>query len=133
MTDKIAPQLRHFIKRAAFWCLWPAIAVIAWGELTPSPPQEVSELLGWDKAQHFIAYFGLALMGVLGWAHRRSPLIIFIGAVTMGGTLEILQSVVGRDAEWGDMLANTLGAGTGTLLAALLLWLAQLVDRRRAD
>ena len=133
MTDKVAPHLRQFIKRAAFWCLWPAIALVAWGELTPSPPQEVSELLGWDKAQHFIAYFGLALMGVLGWAHRRRPLVIFLGVITLGGTLELLQAVVGRDAEWGDMAANTLGAGTGTVLAALLLWLAQLVDRRRAD
>jgi VanZ family protein len=133
MTEKFAPRLRHTIKRGAFLCLWPAIAVVAWGELTPHPPQEVSELLGWDKAQHFTAYFGLALLGLLGWAHRRSPLVIFIAAIVLGGTLELLQAVVGRDAEWGDMLANTLGAATGTLLASLLLWLAQLVDHRRAD
>jgi VanZ family protein len=133
MTDKFAPQLRQTIKRAAFWCLWPAIAVVAWGELTPSPPSEVSELLSWDKAQHFIAYFGLALLGVLGWSHRRAPLLIFAGVVALGGTLEILQAIVGRDAEWGDMLANTLGATAGTLAALLLLWLARLVDRRRAD
>jgi len=128
MSEKIAPQLRAFIKRAAFWLLWPAIVVIAWGEL--SPANEIPDLNIWDKVEHFTAYFGLALMGVLGWSGRRTPLI-FLAVVALGGTLEILQAFVGRDAEWGDMLANTLGATAGTLLALLLLWLARLVDRRR--
>jgi VanZ family protein len=132
MSEKHAPRLRAFIKRAAFWFLWPAIAVVAWGELTPRPPEQVSELLSWDKAQHFIAYCGLALMGVLGRSGRRA-IPIFLAVLALGGTLEILQAYVGRDAEWGDMLANTLGALAGTLLALALLWLARLVDRRRAD
>jgi VanZ family protein len=132
MSDKFAPRLRHLIKRAAFWCLWPAIAVIAWGELTSHPPPEVSELLAWDKAQHFIAYFGLALMGVLGWAGRRAWMV-FLAVLALGGTLELLQAVVGRDAEWDDMLANTLGAGVGTGVALLLLWAARLVDRGHGD
>ena len=130
MSEKLAPRLRAFIKRAAFWLLWPAIAVIAWGELTPQPPPEAG--LIWDKWEHFVAYFGLALMGVLGWSGRRT-LVIFIAVVALGGALEILQAFVGRDAEWADMLANTIGATIGTLLALLLLWLARLVDRKRAD
>jgi VanZ family protein len=132
MTDKVAPHLRQFIKRAAFWCLWPAIAVVAWGELTPNPPAEVGELFGWDKAEHFTAYFGLALLSVLGWSGRRL-VPIFLAVLALGGGLELLQALVGRDAEWGDMLANTLGDITGTLLALLLLWMARLVDQRRAD
>jgi len=132
MAEKFAPKLRHRIKRAAFWLLWPAIAVIVWGELTPRPPQEISELLGWDKAQHFTAYFGLALMAVLGWSGRR-VFALLLAVVALGGTLEILQAFVGRDAEWGDMLANTLGAVTGTILALALLAAARLVDRRRAE
>jgi VanZ family protein len=131
MADKLAPRLRLFIKRAAFWLLWPAIAVIAWGELTPQPPHEISDLLGWDKAQHFVAYFGLSLMAVLGWSGRRA-LLLFLAVIALGGTLEILQAMVGRDAEWGDMLANTLGAAVGTLLALGLLAAARLVDRKRA-
>jgi VanZ family protein len=128
MTDKFAPRLRAFIKRAAVWLLGPAIAVIAWGELTPSPPQ----INLWDKAEHFTAYCGLALMGVLGSSGRRAP-VIFLAVLALGGALELLQMVTGRDAEWSDMLANTLGAAAGTLLALLLLWAARLVDRRRAD
>ena len=56
-----------------------------------------------------------------------------IAVIALGGTLEILQAFVGRDAEWGDMLANTIGAVTGTLLALGLLAVARLVDRKRAD
>jgi VanZ family protein len=130
MTDKFAPQLRRFVKRAAFWCLWPAIAVIAWGELTPNPPSEAN--LVWDKAEHFTAYFGLALLGTLGWAHRRRPLLVAFAVLVLGGTLELLQMLVGRDAEWADMLANALGDACGTGLALGLLGLARLIDRRRA-
>ena len=130
MSDKVAPELRAFIKRAAFWLLWPAIAVIAWGELAPQ--RDLPPINLWDKAEHFTAYFGLALMGVLGWSGRR-VLLIFLAVIALGGTLEMLQAVVGRDAEWGDMLANTLGATAGTLLALGLLKAARLVDRKRPD
>jgi VanZ family protein len=130
MAEKFAAQPRQRIKKAAFWLLWPAIAVIAWGELTPHPPEEVSELLSWDKAQHFIAYGGLALMAVLGWSGRWA-FVLFLTIAALGGVLEILQAFVGRDAEWGDELANTLGSATGTLAALGLLAAARLVDRRR--
>ena len=132
MAEKFAPALRHRIKRAAFWLIWPAIAVIVWGELTPHPPRAIDQLFGWDKAQHFTAYFGLALMAVLGWSGRRT-ILLFLAVIALGGALEILQGFVGRDSEWGDMLANTIGAVTGTLLALGLLAVARLVDRKRAD
>jgi VanZ family protein len=130
MAEKFAPRLRRRTKQAAFWLLWPAIAVIAWGELTPHPPPEAALL--WDKAEHFIAYFGVALMAVLGWSGRRA-ILLFLAVLALGGALEILQGFVGRDSEWDDMLANTLGAITGTLLALGLLAAARLVDRKRAD
>ena len=130
MAEKFAPRLRQTIKRAAFWLLWPAAALVIWGELAPAP--ELPSIGLWDKLEHFTAYFGLALMSVLGWSGRRAPRIFF-SVILLGGVLEILQAHVGRDAEWGDMLANTLGALTGTLLALGLLAAARLVDRKRSD
>jgi VanZ family protein len=133
MTEhhKFAERLRLFVKRAAFWCFWPAMAVVAWGELRPNP--EPLELLYWDKAQHFIAYFGLALLATLGWGRNIRARFILAGVLALGGTLEILQALVGRDAEWADMGANTLGAITGLSLGYLLLQAARLVDARRGD
>jgi hypothetical protein len=40
-----------------------------------------------------------------------------------GGILEIVQSLVGRDAEWGDELANIVGVCAGCAAAWLTLHL----------
>jgi VanZ family protein len=110
-----------WVRRAGRWLLLPAILVVAWGELTPHPPHLADEIFGWDKAEHFTAYFGIAVLATLGWGLRRSLVWVFLGVVALGGTLELLQMVTGRDAEWLDQLANTLGAATGMALAVLYL------------
>jgi VanZ family protein len=122
-----------WVRRAGAWLFLPALAVVAWGELTPHPPHLEGPLL-WDKADHFIAYFGLALLAALGWGLRRSLLLVVLGVIALGGILELLQAVTGRDAEWGDMLANTLGALCGAALAAAYLAVPRrLVDRPARD
>jgi len=134
MTEqqKVAARWRALIKRAAFWCFWPAMAVVAWGELKPDPTP-LPDFLFWDKAQHFTAYFGLALLATLGWGRSIRARFILAGVLALGGSLEILQAFVGRDAEWADMGANTLGAVTGLGLGFLLLQAARLVDAKRGD
>jgi VanZ family protein len=108
-----------WIRRAGAWLFWPALAVVVWGELTPHPPK-LTELL-WDKAEHFIAYFGLTLLASLAWGLRRSLAWIFAAMVALGGALEIIQSFVGRDADWWDFFANDLGAVTGLIAAVVYL------------
>jgi VanZ family protein len=121
-----------WVRRAGAWLFWPALAVVAWGELTPHPPQ-VAALL-WDKAEHFIAYFGLTLLASLAWGLRRSLVWVLAGMVALGGALEILQSFVGRDGEWGDFLANNLGALAGLGVAVVYLSIPRrLVAGARAD
>ena len=110
-----------WVRRAGAWLFLPALVVVAWGELTPAPPQLVGDLFGWDKAEHFTAYFGLCLLASLGWGLRRSLVWILLGVVLLGGALEILQTMVGRDGEWLDELANSLGALAGLGVAALYL------------
>src|SRR5580704_12500486 len=85
-----------WVRRAGAWLFWPAVAVVVWGELTPHPPSAAALL--WDKAEHFIAYFGLTLLASLAWGLRRSLAWVFAGMVALGGALEIIQSFVGRDA-----------------------------------
>ncbi len=70
-------KLLKLLHNVSLWLFWPGVALIAWGELTPNPP-DLSAILAWDKAQHFIAYFGLAAHGhhgsgpaTAGW-HGRS-------------------------------------------------------------
>lgn len=71
----------------------------------------------WDKAAHFVA-FGLILWSI-GVLFRRLPrTLAALSALALGGAVEIVQSMVGRDPSWGDLLADGLG-----ILTALLLWL----------
>ncbi len=102
------------------WLFWPGVAVIAWGELAPHPP-DVSSIVGWDKAQHFIAYFGLAGMATLALGLRRVLVWALLGIIALGGVLEILQGLTGRDADVFDFVANTLGALVGTMLGVFIL------------
>lgn len=70
----------------------------------------------WDKAAHFVA-FGLILWSI-GVLFRRLPrTLAALSALLLGGAVEIVQGMVGRDASWGDLLADGLG-----IMLALLLW-----------
>jgi len=106
-----------WMRRAGAVFFWPALAVVLWGELTPHPPKLAGPWL-WDKLDHFTAYFGLMVLAALGWGLRRSLVWVFLSLVALGGGLEIIQSMVGRDGEWGDFFANSLGAMAGLALAA---------------
>src|SRR5262245_24366614 len=101
--------LVRFFRFISLWLFWPGVALIALGELTPHPPR-MEGLLGWDKADHFIAYFGLAAMATLAIGPKPLLKWAVFGVVFLSGALEILQIFAGRDAELLDFVANTLGA-----------------------
>ncbi|HKX64783.1 MAG TPA: hypothetical protein VJM78_05695 [Rhizomicrobium sp.] len=109
-----------WIRRLGAILFWPALAVVIWGELTPHPPKLAGPWI-WDKLDHFTAYFGLMLLSALGWGLRRSLAWVFLGVMALGGGLEILQTLMGRDGEWGDFIANDLGVLTGLAVAVLYL------------
>lgn len=77
----------------------------------------------WDKLHHFAAYGLLALLLLRTVAVRGRPtdrvlLAVWIACSVYGLLLEILQRLmeVGRQMEWGDQLANTLGALTACVV-----------------
>jgi len=122
-----------WIRRIGKVMFWPALFVVAWGELTPHPPR-LAGPWQWDKLDHFTAYFGLSLLATLAWGLRRSLAWVFLAVIALGGCLEILQAAVGRDGTWGDFLANDLGALLGLALAAAYLAVPrQLVERASGD
>jgi VanZ family protein len=92
---------------------------VVWGELKPSTHGR--EVI-WDKLLHFTAYFGLAGIATVALGRRKAALWAALALAIFGGILEIVQSFVGRDAEWGDELANLLGAGAGLAAAWVSLW-----------
>jgi len=113
--------MERLVSRArkwAFWLFWPALMVVVWGELTPHPP--ALEVAVSDKLLHFTAYFGLAAIATTALGRARA-LQIALSLALLGGALEILQGLTGRDAEWLDEAANALGAGLGALTGLVLL------------
>lgn len=118
------------LRRPYLWqaLAWLQVGIVVWLELTPSPPTP-PDFLAWDKAQHCLAYAGLAWW--FGQCFKRGwhwPLFL----ITLGVALEFLQGWGGvRTFDVDDMLANALGVAIGTALAVsplgrLIAWL----DRR---
>jgi VanZ family protein len=93
--------------------------VIAVASLSPQSP--VIETGFGDKLDHLTAYLVLSLLVTLGWSGRVAPGVIVGAAVGFGGLLELLQTFSpGRQSDWADFAANSLGALTG-LAAAILV------------
>jgi VanZ family protein len=108
------------------------IFLICWLSLTPTPPQIENDFFGWDKMQHAAAYGVFTLMA--GWAFgtfsndltRRWRLAV-LATVIFGGFMEIVQGLftTTRTAEWGDLLADLVGAAcTYGLVMILNRWLS---------
>jgi VanZ family protein len=114
----VLQMLAFHLRRSAQWLFLPALAVVIWGELRPSV--QGPEVL-WDKLLHFIAYFGLAAIATLALGRLRPALWAGLLLATFGGLLEIIQSFVGRDAEWGDELANVIGVCAGIAVSFVVL------------
>jgi hypothetical protein len=110
-------QLLHRFRRLDTWLIAPALAVVIYGELGHAQIIGLLELDIWDKALHFTAYFVLCLMTTIAVRADRRALWWALGLVLLGGALEIVQGMTGRDADIYDELANSLGVLTGLCIA----------------
>jgi len=91
-----------------------ALAIAAF-TLTPPGASEPG-IAGSDKLVHFLAFAVLAMP--MAYTRRFPMLWIVLVAASYGGLIELIQPYVGRSAEWGDWLADGLGAFVGAWLAA---------------
>lgn len=109
----LPPRLR----RAAPWA-WLATALLAaiLCALTLAPGEGETGPSGRDKLYHFVGFGALALPLCL--IYPRRAWLVVAGVTAFGGAIEVIQPFVGRGAEWGDLLADALGA----LFAALVAW-----------
>lgn len=108
-----------------------AFLVCAIGMVGPFQGVEQA-LVPWDKAAHFVAFYGLTLLLFTAFPRRRR-LDLTVLAIFGGAATEVAQILAGRDGEIGDLCADALGA-----LAVLApVWLEHLrfprPERRAAD
>ncbi|MBI1329046.1 MAG: hypothetical protein GC166_03975 [Alphaproteobacteria bacterium] len=113
-------------RAAAFWLFWPALALVIWGEVIPATGIEIH---AWDKLLHFLAYFGLSALAYRATGGGRKGIWAAAALAFLGGILEIVQGMVGRDMSFWDEVANTLGAATGALVAEAYLRLRPTIHR----
>jgi len=129
-------QLLHRFRRLVAFLVPPALLFVIYGELSHAHILATLEFDIWDKALHFTAYFGLCLMTTIAVRADRRALWWALGLVALGGLLEILQGLTGRDADIYDELANTLGVLAGLAVAwagIAFLKARKLVEDERAD
>ncbi len=110
MKNRIALTLTYFVA-----------LLIAYGTLKPPSPPGEPWLLN-DKQVHFLAFALLTLP--YGWVRPHAALWLVPIAILYGGAIELIQPMFGRGAEWGDLLADCLGALVGVVPGLL---------RRRAN
>ncbi|UZR29179.1 VanZ family protein [Methylococcus mesophilus] len=111
MNDRMQNSYRY----ATLWrgLGWAMVAVVVALSLVPQLPKAPS-LLGWDKAQHFLAYAVLTLWFSLSYSrHWRWPAFF----IALGSLLELLQGFTGiRTTDPFDILANGIGVFIGLSL-----------------
>ncbi len=80
-----------------------------------------------DKIEHFTAYFGLAVIPVLGFVTRRG-VFAALSMIVLGVLLDFAQKFIpGRTFDWADIAANTVGVFGGLGVGRAIL----LISRRR--
>ena len=77
-----------------------------------APGDDTAGLIPWDKAKHFIVFYGLTFLASVALPRSR-PWKIGGVLLAFGVAIEILQGlpIVGRDADVFDIVADTLGIG----------------------
>lgn len=109
-----APQ----VLRPLFWLLFAFALVMA---LLPKPPQLPIDQFG-DKFAHMLAFAALAGVANLAW-QTRSWWMIALRLSAFGAAIELLQaiSVLHRDSDISDWVADTIAILAATLVVRLLL------------
>ena len=103
-----------------------AVAILLY--LTLAPAQDLPKEPMSDKSEHSIAWFVLAGVGLAFWPARPRRIAAF--ALALGALIEVLQAVMplGRDGDWRDWVADSVG-----VMVALLAWAAVLGFRAVAS
>lgn len=92
-----------------------ACGVVTYLSLVPGPA--LPPVTFWDKAEHMLAYVGLALLGAAAFpfAFTRVAGGLFLYGVAIEGLQALMN--LGRQGDPMDVVANSLGIATGLLVA----------------
>ena len=86
------------------------------------PPKQAVQLVPWDKAEHFIAFYALTGLAVAAFP-RRNLFVLSALLSAFGAFIEFVQGldIVHRDRDFWDWVADTI-AIIVALAPMLLVW-----------
>jgi len=108
--------LRHPRAWLALW--WLAVVLVFAACLVPA--RELPSVpRGFDKVEHFLAFFLLAASAVQLYATRRALWCVALGLVALGVAIELAQHAftASRSMDPRDVLADALGVAAGFAIA----------------
>ena len=98
------------------------LCILTVSVLSLLPEDELPDVSLSDKISHFIAYSVIVTFGLVGYRGVKAAILVVVGAIALGGSLEIGQLFVpGRSGDMLDFVANCIGVVAGVLLARLVL------------
>jgi hypothetical protein len=109
-----------FLVRLARVAFAAAIVFTAYSAVIP--PQSAVQLVPWDKAEHFIAFYGLTGLAVAAFP-KHQLLVIAALLSGFGALIEFVQglAIVHRDRDFWDWVADTT-AIIAALSPMILVW-----------
>ncbi len=108
------------LSRLAKIAFFAALAFTFYSAVIPS--QNAVQLVPWDKAEHFIAFYALTGLAAAAFP-RRHILVLAVLLSGFGALIEFVQGLpmVHRDRDFWDWVADTLAIGAA-LAPMLLVW-----------
>jgi hypothetical protein len=90
------------------------------------PPREALQLVPWDKAEHFIAFYVLTGLAVVAYP-KRNLFVLAAMLSAFGALIEIVQGLpmVHRDRDFWDWVADTIAIASVLAPMALVWWRGQ--------
>lgn len=107
MFESVFERMRWPLRAAFALCL----AAVLYLALDPAPLIKGVNL---DKVNHVLAFFGLGVLLRFGWPRFRL-IWAALALLGLGVFIEIVQHFIGRDAAFGDILADILGLALAAL------------------
>jgi hypothetical protein len=96
------------------------------------PPRHAVQLVPWDKAEHFIAFYALTGLAVAAFPKRN----LFVVAALLSGfgaLIEIVQGLpmVHRDRDFWDWVADSIAIAAALAPMLLVWWRGQVRSGRK--
>jgi VanZ family protein len=113
-------QKTLWLLRAAFF-LAALVTFIA--AILPASTMNSIDIIPWDKAEHFIAFFVLTVLAAIAFP-RVHVVTLAIALSAFGALIEIVQGLdfVQRDRDFWDWMADTVAIGAAIVAMLVARW-----------